>query len=125
MTEPVVPPVEEIKPIIKSKSSRDVAVITVWQQPKHGFILIKNEAGEQRLMPEKDWEGARKFSLTEDIWGSLKKPDAYAVLEQAELTPESLNALFARVGIISPETVSREAVMQVMQLILAKVDLLK
>lgn len=101
-----------------------VEVKTRWLHPQNGLMLLENQ-GELRLLDVGRWSGEVDFALTQEEWQTLPKPEVTALLQQAELTPEALTVLFAQAGIVSPQTVTRDKVQYVIQMMIAKIDLLK
>lgn len=116
MVDPI-PTVPKTKPVL-------VEVKTRWLHPQNGLMLLENQ-GELRLLDTGRWSGELNFSLTQEEWQTLPKPDVAALLQQAKLTPEALTDLFAQAGIVSPQTVTRDKVQYVIQKMIAKIDRLK
>lgn len=86
-----------------------IDVRAIWPEAQDGLMLLqRNDTQQVRLIPQADWDGARKLELPQEVWDKLATPDLGEVIKKAQLTPDDLIYAFARSGIVSPATLTLE-----------------
>lgn len=113
--------VPDPKPTRATKST-PTEVTALWVEPKRGQVLIADAARNLRLLPAEQWNGEATFTVED--FSQLPAPDLINVVMDGKLTTNDIVEVLALSGIVSAETITRPALLDAMQTLLARIDLL-